>query len=64
MGCQTTTVYDHKTHGFQSLFFLGENIKSSMCGIHGQFKNLIGGRKSRRRKRKTKRHYRRSMKRN
>jgi hypothetical protein len=61
MGCQTNSYTSDS--GSLSLFYFGESIKSSICGINDQFRNIIGGRKSRRKRRK-RRPSRRSVKRN
>ncbi len=61
MGCQTNPYTIDS--GFLPLFYLGESIKSSMCGINDQFRNIIGGRR-RRKTRRNRRFRRKSLKRN
>ncbi len=52
MVCQSGTYT--QSDGFLPVYYLGESIKSSICGIDNQFKNIVGGRKRKTKRRKNK----------
>jgi hypothetical protein len=41
MGCQSRDYTS--SDGFLPVYYLGESIKSSICGINNEFKSMIGG---------------------
>jgi hypothetical protein len=52
MTCQTR-LYNSATDGFESLFYAGESISSSICDVTQQFKGIsLGGSRKRRKSRK------------
>lgn len=50
MGCQTGQYSSDK--GFMSIYYLGESIKSGICGINNQFRGIMSGGKKIRKSRK------------
>ena len=48
MSCQTRNYTT--SDGFVPIFYLNESITTGICGISNQFKGIVGGRKSRKRK--------------
>ena len=43
MGCQSRDYIS--SDGFMPIYYLGDSIKSGICGINNQFKGIVGGKK-------------------